>query len=819
MNAPHHPPGSTAGDLVLAWPRPASSWFEAIPVGNGRLGAAVFGGIHRSRFQINDSTVWSGTPDGPATGLAEVLASGAGPERLAEARQAIRDEDYRRAEALLMSFEGRYSQEYLPFTDLWMSLSGGTEAAYRGRTLNLDTGVVREAIDLGDRSVQRLTWASRPAQAICIEVTVDGGTVDLQLELSSPLRVVHRTTDDSGIVLGVEVPVDGAPLHEEGVAEPLRYAETESDGYDPFAAAAVKIETDGTVAVSGDVWSVQGMTRALVTLASSTSAGEFWTRRPGAPVRSTSRQQHRDDAARRAASALAAGATELLRAHEQDVRALLGATRLAIGTRRAGIFDVAEDILTGADEGLLATVMVQLGRYLLGSSSRPGGGPPANLQGLWNAELRPAWSSNYTLNINTEMNYWGAEPAGLGDCTEPLINLIERLAETGSPVSRELYGARGWVAHHNTDMWGWALPVGMGHGNPSWAIWMMGGVWLTQHVWEHFDFTQDTGFLRDRGWPLLRGCAEFCLDWLVDSGDGWLDTIPSTSPENLFISRHGTPESLSYSTTMDIALIRALFAHCLDAAEILGLDDPVCQEIRAALPRLRPLGVTQDGRLREWVDDHKEQDPTHRHMSQMVAVYPLGQIDPEQTPDLAAAGARLLDSRGPGAMGWSWAWKVALRARLGDAATARDLLREATRPFTGDATPHAPVDGSQWGGLLPNLLSTHPPFQIDGNYGLMAAILEMVVQSHAGAIRVFPALPAEWPDGSAHGIRCRGGWSVDLVWEDGQLGSMTIRSEHPDQRRTARIRHGRSTVDLTLDAGEEVHLGPALDEVARTRSR
>jgi alpha-L-fucosidase 2 len=819
MNVPHHPPdGRTAGDLVLAWPRPASSWFEAIPVGNARLGAAVFGGIHRSRFQINDSTIWSGTPDGPAAGLAEVLASGAGPERLAEVRQAIRDEDYRRAEALMLSFEGRYSQEYLPFIDLWMSLAGGTEAVYRGRTLNLDTGVVREAIDLGDRSVQRLTWASRPAQAICIEVTVDGGTVDLQLELTSPLRVVHRTTDDAGILLGSQVPVDGAPLHEEGVAEPLRYAEMGPDGYDPFAAAAVKIETDGTVAVAGDVWSVRGMTRALVTLASSTSAAEFWSRRPGAPVRSASRQQHLDEAARRAASALTAGASELLRAHEQDVRALLGTTRLAIGTRRAGTFDVSEDILTGADEGLLATVIFQLGRYLLGSASRPGGGPPANLQGLWNAELRPAWSSNYTVNINTEMNYWGAEPAGLSDCTEPLINLIERLAETGSPVSRKLYGARGWVAHHNTDMWGWALPVGMGHGNTSWAIWMMGGVWLTQHVWDHFDFTQDTGFLRDRGWPLLRGCAEFCLDWLVDSGDGWLDTIPSTSPENFFISRHGTPESLSYSTTMDIALIRALFAHCLDAAEILGLDDPVCQEIRAALPRLRPLAVTRDGRLREWVDDHTEQDPKHRHMSQMVAVYPLGQIDPEQTPDLAAAGARVLDSRGPGAMGWSWAWKVALRARLGDAATARGLLLEATRPFTGDATPHAPVDGSQWGGLLPNLFSTHPPFQIDGNYGLMAAILEMVVQSHNGTIRVLPAVPAEWPDGSAQGIRCRGGWSVDLVWEHGQLASMTVRGEHPDHRGTVRIRHGRNTVDLKLDAGEEVRLGPDLNEVGRTRA-
>ncbi|MEU7875223.1 glycoside hydrolase N-terminal domain-containing protein [Dactylosporangium sp. NPDC049140] len=790
------------GDLVLAWPRPAASWFEAIPVGNGRLGAMVFGGVQRSRFQVNDSTVWSGTPAGPAIGLAEVLAAGAGPRRLAEVRQAIREEDHRRAEALLMSFEGRYSQEYLPFVDLWMSLAAGPDATYRGRTLNLDTGVVAETIDLGDgRTVERRTWASRPAQALCVSVTVDGGTADLSLELSSPLRVVYRATTPAGIVVGVKVPVDGAPRHEESVKDPLRYAEPGTGGYDPFAAAAVRIDTDGTVDVTGGTWSVRGMTRALVTLSSATAAGDFWTNSPPA-----GRRQHLDDATRRAAAAL--------RTHDCDLRDLLGGTRLTVGPRRGGTLDVARDVLGGTDDALVATVMFQLGRYLLASASRPGGGPPANLQGLWNAELRPAWSSNYTLNINTEMNYWGAEPAGLSECHQPLFELIDRLAVTGREVSRHLYGARGWVAHHNTDMWGWALPVGMGHGNPSWAIWMMGGVWLTQHLWDHFDFTQDTGFLRERAWPLMRGCAEFCLDWLVDDGAGRLDTIPSTSPENAFISRQGTAESLSYSTTMDIALIHALFTRCLDAAERLGqADDPVCREIRDALPRLRPPAITADGRLQEWVHDHPEQDPVHRHMSQMVTVYPLAQIDPELTPDLAAAAARLLDSRGPGAMGWSWAWKIALRARLGDARTARELLLEATRPFDGDSSTDAPVDGSRWGGLLPNLLSTHPPFQIDGNYGLMAAILELVVQSHGGVIRLLPALPAQWPDGSARGVRCRGGWSVDLAWQGGRLASLTVRGGHPTGTRTAVIRHGGRTVELAVHAGEEVHLGAELAEL------
>ncbi|WP_422771112.1 glycosyl hydrolase family 95 catalytic domain-containing protein [Plantactinospora sp. WMMC1484] len=821
---------TAAGDLVLAWPEPASSWFEAAPVGNGRLGAMVFGGVHRARFQVNDATVWSGTPDGPAAGLADVLAAGAGPERLAEVRRAVLAEDYRRAEALLMSFEGRYSQEYLPFVDLWMSLAAGPDAAYLGRTLNLDTGVVDETIDLGGgRTLHRRTWASRPAQALCVAVTVAGGTADLAVELTSRLRVADRAVRPPGLDLGLQVPVDGAPLHEPGIAEPLRYAEpldghagpsegrAGPGGYDPYAAAALRIETDGVWEHSAGGLAVRRMTYALVTLASSTSAGDAWARRPA-----RSREQHRHAASRRAAAALDTGAEHLLRAHEADVRRLLGPTRLRVGGHRAGTVDVHRDILGGTDEQLVATVMFQLGRYLLAAASRPGG-PPANLQGIWNDELRPPWSSNYTLNINTQMNYWGAEAAGLGECHEPLLDLVERLAGTGAEVSRRLYGTRGWVAHHNSDIWGWALPVGMGHGNPSWAIWMMGGVWLTQHVWEHFAFTRDTGFLRERGWPLLRGCAEFCLDWLVDTGTGWRDTIPATSPENMFLSTEGNPESLSYSTTMDITLIRELFTNCLAAAGELGLDgDPVCAQIRAALPSLRAPGLTADGRLREWVEDRPEHDPLHRHMAQLVGLHPLDQIDPDRTPDLAEAAARVLDHKGPGAFGWAWAWKIALRARLGHASTARDLLREATRPFAGDPGRHGPVnptDPADWGGLLPNLLCTGPPFQLDGNYGLMAAILELVVQSHGGLIRLLPALPAQWPEGAAQGVRCRGGWSVDLAWRDGRLSSATIRSGHPAGPRTARIRHGRTTVLLAIEAGEEVRLGPDLAETGRSVAR
>jgi hypothetical protein len=794
----------TTEDLVLTWSRPAESWFDAAPVGNGRLAAMVFGGSGDGRLQINDATVWSGTPEGPRAGLAQVLAAGAGPQRLAEVRQALRNQDYRRAESLLMSFEGRYSQEYLPFADLWLSFAEDGCVPLR-RTLNLDNGVAGEDWELGDRRVERLTWASRPAEAICVAVAIDGGTVNMRLRLSSPLRTAQRIIEPAGLALGIEIPVDGAPKHEPD-AEPLRYADSPTGGYDAFGAIAVAVDTDGDVYPMDGWLEIRGVSRVLLTVASSTSAGAAWAAPAGRTRPSAPRAEHLRQARTRAAAAVSHGADRLLREHEQDVRALLGGAGLTLGARRAGTVDVTSEVLSGVDEQLTATVLVQLGRYLLVSASRPRGGPPANLQGLWNDDPRPAWSSNYTININTQMNYWGAEPSGLSECHEPLSDLLDRLAVTGASVARQLYGARGWVAHHNTDMWGWALPVGMGHGNPSWAIWMMGGVWLAQHLWDRFEFTQDLDFLRERGWPLLRGCAEFCLDWLVDGENSRLDTVPSTSPENLFVTPQGGVESLSVSTAMDITLIRAVFTRCLAAADLLGLDDPVCAEIRAALPRLPLPETTSDGRLREWSEDHQEHDPQHRHLAPMIAVYPLADVDPGTTPELAAAARRVLERRGPGAMGWSWAWKIALRARLGDAAQARELLLEATRPLPGDPHRDAPVDGSEWGGLLPNLFSSHPPFQIDGNYGLMAAVLEMVVQSHGGVIRVLPAVPVQWPYGACHGIRCRGGLAVDIAWQGGELAALTVRRLSGDGGSPVRVRYLSLHKEFRLAVGQQVRL-------------
>ncbi|WP_091232074.1 glycoside hydrolase N-terminal domain-containing protein [Microbacterium sp. 3J1] len=790
--------------LRLSWDAPAPRWESATPLGNGRIGAMVFGGAD-GRFQINDSTVWSGHPDAPAQARERVLARGAGPRRLAEVRAALDAGDVRRAEDLLMAFEGPYSQEFLPLADLRVTVEAAAPET-PSRVLDLDDATVTESFRVAEGGVRRRSWASAPAQALIVSLEGDV-EFDVTLELSTPLRG-EAIVSTSGMLLDVQVPVDGAPLHEASIEPGHRYADPDAkDEYDAYAAVAVSLDSDGERETTPGRLVVRRARRLLIALSTSSRAESWWADADG-DWRTASREAIRDRARERADAASRRDSASLLAEHVADRRRTTRA-RFAIGSRREGTWDAEREVLHGDDPLLRATVAAEYGMYLLASSSRAGS-PPANLQGIWNDQLRPAWSSNYTININTEMNYWAAPVLLSPDVFEPLIALVERVARDGADTARELYGARGWVAHHNTDMWAWSLPVGNGRGAASWAIWMMGGVWLSHNLWDAYEFSGDRELLRTRIWPLLRGAVEFCLDWLVADSDGALRTSPSTSPENSYRSADGHPTPLGLTAQSDLTLIGSLFARSLVAIADLELDDAIEAEVRDALALLAPLRIGSDGRLLEWSDEVVEHEPLHRHLSPVTGLYPLDTITADGTPELFVAAVRFLDGRGPGAMGWSWAWKVALRARAGQGETAAALLEEALTPFDGDASRHGPVDGSEWGGLLPNLFSTHPPFQIDGNLGFPAAITEMLVQSHGGILRLLPALPSGWTEGRAQGIAVRPGLLLDLSWEHSRVLDAVLHNPAPGSR-TIEVLDGERRITVEVPAGASVAI-PGLGE-------
>jgi alpha-L-fucosidase 2 len=790
----------TDDTLQLAWARPAEDWIEAIPIGNGRIGAMVFGG-GRARYQVNDATAWSGSPDGPACELARLVASGAGPARLAEVRSALDAGDLDRADALVMTFEGRYTQEFLPFLDLVVDIPGAAPAPRRpARVLDLDTAVVEENLVAGGATIVRRSWVSAPAQALFVELEADVALSDIDVTWSTPLREIGRESSDTVLTIDVELPIDGAPLHVTSVEPPLRYGTSGDEPYDAFAAAAVAYRSDGTAEVEDGRLRIRGASRLLIALSTSTRADLWWADTDG-EWRTASREAIRDRARSHALNAVGVDAHDRLTEHGADVRRVSGA-RFAIGGRRNGCWDVEREILRGGDLAFRATIAAEYGRYLLTAASRAAN-PAANLQGIWNGSLRPAWSSNYTININTEMNYWAAGPLGLDDQLEPLIALTERVARSGASTARDLYGARGWVAHHNTDLWGWSLPVGMGVGAPSWAIWMMGGVWLCHTIWDALEFSNDEILLRERVWPLMTGAVEFCLDWLSVDRNGIARVAPSTSPENMYLDAEGRPRALGLTATSDTELIRGLFVRALSAIDRVDPGSALRSELEVALASIPVPGIGADGALLEWSNDVAEHEPTHRHLSPVVGLFPLDLITPDTTPELADGARRLLERRGQGAMGWSWAWKIALHARLRDGEAAAALLTEALTPYDGDAHRHGPVDGSEWGGLLPNLLSTHPPFQVDGNLGFPAAIAELLLQSHGGIVHLLPAVPIAWQKGSVEGLRARRGIGVDVRWAGGALIDASL-TDLTGSARTIVVRIGDRIFDVALPAGSTI---------------
>ena len=777
-------PALAQSNQKLWYKQPAQYFEESLVLGNGRVGATVFGGVGSDKIFLNDATLWSGEP----------VNANMNPEaykNLPAVREALKNEDYKLADQLNKKIQGKFSESYAPLGTLFITSPDADFSNYY-RELDISEAVSKVNYEAKGIKFSKEYFVSNPDKVFVVRLVCNKkGGLNFDLKFNSLLN--HKVKISNGQLKGRGfTPVHAEPSYQGEVRNAVIFDEKRGTRFTTLA--QIK-NTDGRIIGTDSTLGLEGGTEALIFVSIATSFNGF--------DKDPATQGLNDEAIAQTqlSNAISKTYSQLKTSHIADYQRFFKRVSLDLGKSDAPDLPTDDRLrryAEGKEDKRLEELYFQYGRYLLISSSRTPA-VPANLQGIWNPYIRPPWSSNYTTNINVEENYWLAENTNLSEMHGSLLSFIKNLSVTGQVSAKTFYGVnQGWSASHNSDIWAMTNPVGnFGQGSPMWANWNMGGAWLSTHLWEHYAFTQDKEYLHKTAYPLMKGAAQFCLDYLSQDAKGQLITSPSTSPENVFISPMGYKGATMYGGTADLAIIRELFQQSLKAAIVLGIDPDFQARLSTALTHLYPYQIGKKGNLQEWYYDWEDAEPQHRHQSHLFGLYPGHHISPEATATLAEACRKTLEIKGDETTGWSKGWRINLWARLKDGNRAYKMIRELLRYVEPDGVKSKTTRG---GGTYPNLFDAHPPFQIDGNFGGSAAFAEMLLQSSDHKIQLLPALPDTWTSGSVSGICARGGFVLNLSWNEKSPKKISISSKTGGK---TTLQFGGKEQVISLKAGEK----------------
>ena len=736
----------TDASNVLWYKHPAKTWVHSLLLGNGSLGGAFYGRVDKETVELNLDTLWSGYPGRDSYPNKNPY------EAYKKARDlSLEGKNFEAQNIIEKEIAGGDSMFYMPLGKLIISSKSKLKARKYRRQLDLRTAVHTVTYDLKKTSYKTESFISAPADVMIIKTVADGDEkINLNITIQNELR--HEvTTDGEFLRLTGTCPSENPEIDEKFTDV---YLDGDKKGMDFCCLTA--FDSDGKIKFNKNSVSVKDASYLTIYLGAESSFVD-WKSLPD--------KEYIEPCEKKVRSAKEKSYDELKEEHIKDYQSFYNRVELDLGdSKKSGCVTSTRllDFLRTKNDVELYTLLFNYGRYLAISASRPGS-QAMNLQGIWTYRKYSPWRSNYTVNINTEMNYWPILPCSMPELCEPVNTLIEDLSEAGQWAAKNIYNARGFTCHHNVDLWRHNTPVS---GCASWLFWNMSGAWFTRHLYEYYEYTGDANYLKDKAYPVILESAKFCLDILVEDKDGYLIACPSTSPENKFFDENKNIVAVSQTTTMTMSIIKENFIHALRCAEILGDSNPVIDEIKEALPKLLPFRIGKDGRLLEWYDERPEEEIKHRHVSHLYALYPANLIDVDNTPDLVEAARKTLHVRGDRGTGWSLGWKINFHARLRDGNKALKLVKDQLRYI-----PNPEIRGR--GGTYPNMLDAHPPFQIDGNFGATSGIAQMFVQSLDGRILILPALPDEFKQGSVKGLSAKGGVRVNIEWADGKLSKLT----------------------------------------------